>query len=226
MTTELVRILKEASLFASSATTIPIINAVHLEASGQELVAVGTDRFVLGASKTELDEATGGFAAALTLQQVKTIIQLAGACKQAFSKVALDADGKTIRVAFSSGETITLPASEIESGVHRGWLTLLKSSPDSEPSKAMVLNPQFLAKFARVSGASRMRVHFFGHTRPIRVVIGDSFVGMVMPVRMADDDSMDWVVPEWVNPSPEKREPKKAVARKPRAKRPSKAAVA
>lgn len=44
-TNELVRILKEAALFAHNDRIIPVINAVHLEARGRELVAVATDRF-------------------------------------------------------------------------------------------------------------------------------------------------------------------------------------
>ncbi|WP_165609886.1 hypothetical protein, partial [Mycolicibacterium fortuitum] len=137
---------------------------------------------------------------------------------QCFSTVAIDADDKQVRVAFSSGETLTLPA-EVERGPHTAWLKLLESVPDSEPSKAMDINPQLLAKFARLQGsrASRMRMHFFGHTKPIRVTVGDSFVGLVMPVRMPDEVSMDWVTPEWA------REPERPAraARKPRAKKAS-----
>ncbi|MFV8173372.1 hypothetical protein [Mycolicibacterium peregrinum] len=214
-TNELVRILKEAALFAHSSPDIPVINAVHVEARGRELVAVATDRFVLGASKTELDE-PGQFLAALSLRQVKTITQLAGAGKQCFSTVAIDSDDKQVKVAFSSGETLTLPA-EVERGAHTAWLKLLDSVPDCEPSKAMDVNPQLVAKFARLQGAraSRMRMHFFGHAKPIRVSVGDSFVGLVMPVRMPDEVSMDWTTPEWL------REPQKptSAARKPRAKK-------
>ncbi|OBB49667.1 hypothetical protein [Mycolicibacterium fortuitum] len=213
-TNELVRVLKEAALFAHSSPDIPVINAVHVEARGGDLVAVATDRFVLGASKTELDE-PGQFLAVLPLRQVKTITQLAGAGKQCFSTVAIDADDKQVRVAFSSGETLTLP-SEVERGAHRAWMGLLKSSASDEPSKAMDLNPQLVAKFARVSGATRMRMHFFGHAKPIRVSVGDSFVGLVMPVRMPDDVSMDWSVPEWTDPPELKKAPAKPRARKPR----------
>ncbi|OBB15075.1 hypothetical protein A5761_15155 [Mycolicibacterium setense] len=213
-TNELVRILKEAALFANSSPDIPVINAVHVEARGRELIAIGTDRFTLGASKTELDE-PGDFLAALSLRQVKTITQLAGAGKQCFSNVVIDADDKQVRVAFSSGETLTLPA-EVERGAHTAWLKLLDSAPDCDPSKAMDINPQLVAKFARLQGsrASRMRMHFFGHAKPIRVSVGDSFVGLVMPVRMPDEVSMDWATPEWLR-EPEKPKP----ARKPRAKK-------
>ncbi|MEX3644492.1 hypothetical protein [Mycolicibacterium porcinum] len=212
-TNELVRILKEAALFANSSPDIPVINAVHVEARGGELVAVATDRFTLGASKTELDE-PGQLLAALSLRQVKTITQLAGAGKQCFSTVAIDADDKQVRVAFSSGETLTLPA-EVERGAHTAWLKLLESAPDCDPSKAMDINPQLVAKFARLQGsrASRMRMHFFGHAKPIRVSVGDSFVGLVMPVRMPDEVSRDWAPPEWL------REPEKKPTRKPRAKK-------
>lgn len=217
-TNELVRILKEAALFARTEPDIPVISAVHVEARGGNLVAVATDRFVLGASKTELDE-PGQFLAVLSLRQVKTITQLAGAGKQCFSTVAIDADDKQVRVAFSSGETLTLPAEVTERGAHTKWLELLESAPDSGPSKAMHINPQLLAKFARLQGgrSSRMSMHFFGHAKPIRVTVGDDFVGLVMPVRMPDEASMDWAAPEWA------REPEKPTraARKPRAKKPA-----
>ena len=214
-TNELVRVLKDAQLFAHGDNTIPVINAVHLESRDKELIAVGTDRFVLGVSKTELDEITAPFTAALPLRQVKTILQLAGSCKQAVSKVTLDADEKTVRVAFSSGETLTLPA-ELETGAHRGWLKLLDSTPDDTPSKAMLLNPALLAKFSRVTGGgqARARLHFFGMAKPIRVTIGDSFVGMVMPCRMPDDASADWSTPDWVKPPPPPAAVEKPAAKK------------
>ena len=215
MTSELVRILKDAALFVRTSPDIPIINAVHLSTRGQELIAVGTDRFVLGASKAELDaDSSGEFAAALPLRQVKTILQLAGACKQSWSRVAIDSGEDGVRVAFSSGETLVLPAG-LETGAHIAWLKLLHSAPEDAPSKAMDLNPQLLARFGRVSGgSSRARWFFFGHTRPVRVTIGDDFVGIVMPIRLPDDATGGgWVVPEWTKPV----EPAKPV-RKSRAK--------
>lgn len=211
-TNEFVRILKEAAIFAASSPDIPLINAVHLEARGTSLVAIATDRFMLGASKTELDEPEGSFSVALRLKQVRSIIQIAGAGRQCFSSVAVTADDKQVSIAFSSGETLTMGV-EVDPGQHRGWLKLLESTPGDGPAKAMAVNPQYMAKFARVQGGrAQMRMHFFGHARPIRVSVGDSFVGLIMPVRMPDDASMDWVVPEWVASVPEK--PDKAPARK------------
>lgn len=219
-TNEFVRILKEAALFAAATPNIPVINAVHLEARGKDLVAVATDRFVLGASKTELDEPDETFMASLPLRQVRSIVQIAGAGRQCFSTVAVDADDKQVRIAFSSGETLTL-STEVERGQHRSWLRILEATPGDEPSKAMEVNPQYLAKFAQVLGkrAARMRMHFFGHHRPIRVTVGDCFVGMIMPVRI-EDEAMDWAVPEWVAFVAEKPEKapvrKRSAARKPR----------
>ncbi|OBK04670.1 hypothetical protein A5746_10240 [Mycolicibacterium conceptionense] len=220
MTNELTRILKDAQIFASTNTTLPIINAVHLEARNGELIAVATDRFVLGVSKAPLDEAGESFEVALPLRQVKSIVQLAGACKQAFSQTALKVEDKKLSVAFSSGETLVLPV-ELESGPHRGWMQLLSAAADESPSKVMAVNPQLLAKFARVGGAStRLRLGFFGPSKPIRVSIGDDFVGLIMPVRIDSEEAPEWAAPDWAKPQPEK--PK----RKPRAKRPSKAVPA
>lgn len=212
-TNEFVRILKEAAIFAGTGPDIPLINAVHLEARGTSLVAIATDRFVLGASKAKLDEQPDeSFTVALRLRQVRSIIQIAGAGRQCFSTVAVDADDKQVRIAFSSGETLTMGV-EVERGQHRGWLKLLESTPGDDPAKSMAVNPQYMAKFGRVQGSQAyMQMHFFGHARPIRVTVGDSFVGMIMPVRMPDDVSMNWIVPEWVAPVAEK--PSKAPARK------------
>lgn len=211
-TNEFIRVVKEAAIFARSAPDIPMINAVHLEARGADLIAVATDRFVLGVSRTELDE-PGEFLAALTSRQVRLIAQVAGAGRQCFSTVAIDADEKQVRVAFSSGETLTLPA-EVERGAHRSWFKLLESMPDGDPSKAMDVDPRLLAKFAQLQGkrSARMRMYFSGHQKPIRVTVGDSFVGMVMPVRMPDDESMEWTVPEWASFA---KGPAKTPAKKP-----------
>ncbi len=220
MTNELTRILKDAQIFASADSTLPSINAVHLEARGGELLAVSTDRFVLGVSKAPLDESGEAFEVALPLRQVKSIVQLAGACKQAFSKAALKVEDGKLSVAFSSGETLTLPV-ELEVGPHRGWMQLLSAVADEPPSKLMEINPQLLAKFARVSGArTRLRLGFFGPSKPIRASIGDDFVGLIMPVRIDLKETLEWTTPDWAKQAPEK--PK----RKPRAKRPAKAVPA
>ncbi|TGB37920.1 hypothetical protein [Mycolicibacterium peregrinum] len=218
MTNELIRILKDAQIFASLDSTLPSINAVHLEARPGELIAVSTDRFVLGVSKAPLDEGES-FEVALPLHQVKSIVQLASACKQAFSKAALKVEDKRFSIAFSSGETLTLPV-EVEVGPHRAWMQLLSAVADEPPSKLMEINPQLLAKFARVSGAkTRLRLGFFGPSKPIRASIGDDFVGLIMPVRIDLKETPEWTTPDWAKQAPEK--PK----RKPRAKKATAKAV-
>lgn len=209
MTTELVRILKDAALFASSDNTLPIINAVHLTARDGGLMAFATDRFALGAAKAPVEE-SGALGVALTLKQVKTVLQLANSCKQAFSLVSLKVAGGKFHAAFSSGESISLPV-ELDEGPLLPWLTLLTASTtDDSPASAMAINPQLLARFARVTGApAQMRLWFFGARSAIRVSIGDDFVGLVMPIRMPDESAeSQWSAPEWLNAPKPKRKPR------------------
>lgn len=214
MTTDLVRILKDASLFASSDNLLPIINAVHLTVRDGGLLAFGTDRFILGASKAPLEE-SGDLEVALTLRQVKTVLQLANSCKQAFSQAALKVEDRVFHVAFTSGESLAMPVDLDEEPMVK-WLTLLSSpAKDDSPVKAMDINPQLLARFARVTGGpARMRLWFSGAGKAIRVSIGDEFVGLIMPVRMPDESagSIEWAAPDWLNSPPKPK-------RKPRAKR-------
>ncbi|OFB37937.1 hypothetical protein BA059_16700 [Mycolicibacterium sp. (ex Dasyatis americana)] len=212
MTSDLVRILKDASLFASSDNLLPIINAVHLTVRDGGLLAFATDRFILGASKAPVEE-PGDLEVALTLRQVKTVLQLANSFKQAFSTVALKVEAKKFHVAFTSGESLALPV-ELDDGPQLSWLTLLSTpAKDDSPAKAMDVNPQLLARFARVTGGPRrMRLWFSGANKAMRVSIGDEFVGLIMPVRMPDETAGDWCAPDWLNAPPKPK-------RKPRAKK-------
>ena len=211
---DLARILSDAAIFASRDDTLPMINSVHIESSGEHVIAVATDRFTMGVSKADyLDGKGDTFDFQLRLPQVRILISIAKSCREAFSHVEIAPSGDGATFSFSSGEVVTLPGLSVN---FIDWRKIVTATDDGEATSFFGLNPQYVARFARVGGAdAKMKVKVGSPKRPTRVQIGDQFVGLVMPVHLPDDAA--WTPPAWLEkPAPAT---KKRAPRKPRTKK-------
>jgi hypothetical protein len=198
----LARVIDDAALFADKSTCMPTINAIRLESTAKQLVAIGTDRFTLGASMATYDDDGGPeFVTSLKLAQAQTLSKIAKSCKAAFANVAIKIEDDKITCAFSSGESLTLPVLTNTDAEFPKWRHLLIRPDDDTPVKVVGYNPAFMAKFSRVHGASRMALKFSGPTKPALVSIGTQFVGCIMPVRLGSD-SPEWQQPDWIAVAP------------------------
>lgn len=191
---DLARVLHNAMLFASRDDTLPMLNAVQLQATGERLIAAGTDRFSLGVSSAPLESEP--FKIMLRLEQAELIGRMAkpgrgGGRKLRSAELSLSPQGKRFTVAFGTGESVSVPTLD---ATPVKWQQLL--TQEFEPIEFIAVNAQYMARFGKVDGGdgrSYMNMWFRSPSKPIRVQVGPDFVGLIMPVRMADDRG--W--PEW-----------------------------
>ncbi|OYN76846.1 hypothetical protein [Mycolicibacterium sphagni] len=220
---ELSRVIDDAALFASRDTSLPMINAIRLESTAKQLIAVATDRFTLGASMASYNDGDGPeFEATLKLGQAQLVARIAKSCREAFNSVAIKLTSGKLSFAFTSGEALTLPMlhSEVD---FPDWRKLVTPTADDTPTKVIGYDPALLARFSRVHGASRIAIKFSGPTKPAMVSAGTQFIGAIMPVRLGSDDP-EWQSPEWIAPAPPKAKaaaPAKKAAPKTAAKKAS-----
>jgi hypothetical protein len=187
-----------AKTFAAPASDyVPAIATVRLEATEGQLIAVATDRFVLGASRA--DYAGEAFAATVDLASVDTLIRIAKTAKNdaGWREVTIETGDNTLEFRFTSGESLSVRISDHE---FPSWRQLLPSETLAETETdhdvpARAFNAGKLAKFAKVQGHENMRLFQRGPSKPTVVVIGDDFVGLIMTVR---NETERWQRPEWL----------------------------
>jgi DNA polymerase III sliding clamp (beta) subunit (PCNA family) len=197
---DLIRVLTEASMFATKHADIPILNAVRLEATGTHLIAVATDRFVLGVSSAPYEGTP--FMITLPMPEVKLVI---GACKVKAGRfkpddvVDLRVTPKRTLLHVTLDETvITVPTFKVDFP-YPDWRKLIGTSTDvGEVIGTVGINPTYLAKFGRI-GPTRAKFYLRGPSQAVMVCVGDDFVGLIMPIRLRDDDDPKvWTLPEWL----------------------------
>jgi DNA polymerase III sliding clamp (beta) subunit (PCNA family) len=183
---ELLNILTKVSAFASTDRTIPMLNAVRLEASDGVLIAMATDRYV-AAIMTLPYEGNGSFVFHASLADVKTLLAIVKRTdRYATSPVALSvSDGypATLHVKTYDGtstfrdETADFPKLR----------AIVPDARKDSPIDAIAVDPKLLARFSKVATKDNqpLRLHFTGSLKPIRLEIGTDFVGLIMPMRVA-----------------------------------------
>jgi hypothetical protein len=199
---ELHRLLSDVLPFAGTDDTLPMLRCVHIESDGKRLLAATTDRFTMGVSKVDIPE--GGDHGVLQDVQfllgptdVSTLIKIAKTVKRdiysrfvTISKIGEIPPGCTVptftyRFAFFSGESITVKPFDAEFPKFKQLI------PSGEPiARAMsAFTASYLAKFDKVANDSgRIQIYSFddneyGGAKPTVVLIGNNFIGMIMPVR-------------------------------------------
>jgi DNA polymerase III beta subunit, central domain len=217
---ELHRLLSDVQPFAGNDDTLPMLTATHIEWNGKDkrFLAVTTDRFTLGISKLDVpDSGVTGYGVEdvyfmLEAKDVAALLRIAKTARKdvdwrlvTISRVGEIPAGATVptftfRFAFFSGEQLTVKPFDVEFPKFRQLL------PTGEPVARCLtaLNVHYLAKFAKVANESqRIRFYSFddsetGGVRPTAVLIGENFVGLIMPVRLGDESEAAWRKPSWV----------------------------
>lgn len=183
---ELARVIGNALPFASGDRTVPVIVSVRLEADGETLTAVATDRYTLGADTVPMDSEPFAFLLSRDdAQRLHKVLKDAGSV----DNVTLTVDGDTLTV--NTGPTVLSFTAQY--GEFPKWRSLLPAEDTVEPTDSVALNPEFLARFAKVApdsgrkrkgvGAVPMRITFYGKRR-VLVRVGETFYGLIMPVRV------------------------------------------
>jgi DNA polymerase III sliding clamp (beta) subunit (PCNA family) len=196
---DLRRAMANAALFASKDSTFPALCAVRLEISddGTELVAVGTDRFMLGADAVPCacaidGEGRGGVSALIDRLDAERIAKAIKAGKPGRDDY--------LRLTLTGGDTVTVETGDVTmtvrqvDGAYPKWRGLIPGPlADSEQCVARVgLTTKLVAAFTKVEPAwpgAPMELSLRHPSKPIRVKIGETFVGILMPYKLSGASS-------------------------------------
>lgn len=187
-------VLKAASEFAEKDRSLPMIRLVHLEVRGNTLLAVATDRFVMGVAKATItgdaDRLPDGFQLNVSIDELTPVIPLL--------KVAKRDEGKTVTVTVGRGALHLLRSDGIAARLVGAdyefptWRYLMGSLRGSEPIGEISgfganLDPEKLAKFTKVRREQRDRLTVEPNpessNRPLTIRVGTDFIGILMPIR-------------------------------------------
>ncbi|WND60089.1 hypothetical protein QQA43_31060 (plasmid) [Mycolicibacterium vanbaalenii] len=200
--------VSDALLFAApTSAKQPVLEAVRLEFGAGQLVAVATDRFVLGASRVEYRGAA--FTMMLAGSDAKALAKMAktGKREESTREVVVEvaeADA-AVTFRFSTGEVMTVRGLDV---VFPKWRHLLPSDASRMGGiVGMGYTGAYLGRFTRAraeeqsSGAQMVvfpSVTSSGKPGPTAVRIGENFFGLLMPVRPPGDE---WAFsrPSWLD---------------------------
>lgn len=114
----------------------------------------------------------------------------------------------TVTFKFSDGASLDVVPVDVH---FPKWRQLFPESGTQVPRDATAFTAEYLASFAKVDGGASQRIVMYSHDshhgynsetqknqRPTTFTIGDNFVGLLMPVKLADDGSRQWVKPVWM----------------------------
>lgn len=182
---DLARILHNAALAADTGrNALPVLAAVRLELDGDTLTAVGTERHRLftDTAQCKAPQVNTTAGALIRAADAVTVAKMTKSAAEVFVTFAASA----VTVQTPNGST-TLTQVE---GEFPRWRSLMPS-PDvaTEITTPFGLNPQQLAPLAKVETGRRgkaetMTVRAPSATKVFRVEIGDTFVALIMPVRL------------------------------------------
>lgn len=200
--------VSDALLFAAPASAqLPFLEAVRLEFGGGQLVAVATDRFVLGASRVDytgesfMVMVAGGDARAL-VKMAKTVKRDEAA--RAVTVEVVDA-GARVTFRFSTGESMSVRVLDVQ---FPKWRQLLPSDASRMGGiVGMGYTPAYLGRFTKAradeQGAGAQMVVFpsvtsSGKPGPTAIRIGEDFFGLLMPIRPPGDE-WQFQRPSWLD---------------------------
>lgn len=193
----LVRVLHDALPFAGTDTDLPQISAVYIEAAGGVFTVTATNRYVLGHARTTCD---GGLPAPLLISadDARLIAQLFRPNRRSVTgpTVTIITDEHVARFAYADSDSLGL-LPELGVAVRLRHIAFPKyqhlltrrSKADWDGSTAIGFNPRLLNLFGKVTDANQHHLRMFlnGPTRATVVEIGEDFIGIVMPVKIAHD---------------------------------------
>lgn len=202
--------VSDALLFAAPPSMmLPMLEAVRLEFTDGQLIAVATDRFALGVSRVEYR----GPAATVCVggSDAKALVKMARTLKRDEKSRQVDvevgAEGAQLAFRFSTGESMTVRGLDVS---FPQWRSLIPT--DAARMGGITgcgYNPALVAKFAKVRpgehGAGARMVMFpsvtaAGRPGPTAVRVGEGFIGLLMPIR-PDGDEWEYQRPDWLDES-------------------------
>lgn len=192
------RLLLPVLPMAAADNDLPVLSAVLIETSGDQVFAWTTDRFQLGCSRLPLDDtvtASGEFRALLPVSEAKHLLGLFKPQRgHADAAVRLTVDDLVMHAESAGGlfdfATVRVGYRLLD-GKYPDVRRLLveRLSETGQPQSGVVLNPTFLAKFGAAGASVAVDLSSKPNGGTLLVRVGDSFVGLLMPLRFAEAKS-------------------------------------
>lgn len=166
---------------------LPILGLVKFETDGDELVLVATDRFVLGSYRIPWDG--GEVDAALGLDECKELLAFCRKVKPDVLPVGLKFGEREVEVDDGQRRSTLLLSQE---GAFVNWRAVL---PERDPEDVTFgVNLDNVARFVKAGGKGEppvARVSLKARLKPVLIEVGERFTGLVMPVRLPDEQPAD-----------------------------------
>lgn len=197
---DFLRTVSNAALFAGTDETLPVLNAVRLEISEPDqnaevtLTAVATDRYSIGMDTCKAVGVTAAAPLLIRLQDVKSLVK---ACKNVPTRsrpstfvVAWVEDDSRVRFDIAYDNSVTVRQQDGEFPKYRSLIPDQSAYDAADGVHRVGLNPVYLARFALVDGGTgksrpTMVMDWMTATKPAKVQLGDTFTGLIMPVRLS-----------------------------------------
>lgn len=183
--------------------------SVYLEAGGGLLTATATDRHTLGHVRQTATGDWGGTGAIIGHRWADLLVQALDALADDDPvELSLGRGGKRLRLGHPN-LVVLVPNTPWAIGSPKQWVDYRALFAKVEIAKPgleapVSLDPALIARFAYVHellpvpwGTSAVPIQwtFIGEHAPVRVDIGDSFTGLIMPIRLRPEDSAAWPIP-------------------------------
>jgi hypothetical protein len=182
---DLHRMITQVTPHMSDDDTLPVLNAIHLEARNHDLTAVATDRFTIAVARTGLTDDIRWKAvipagdlptitAWLTAAETTTISIATGTTEDGDTTLTLNGNGASLRIAYPAGHYGRFP----------NWRNLIRNTLDSDPQPVPLsgVTAKLLDRWQHADN----HLAFFqvGPGKPLVFFNdGGDFMGMQMPAR-------------------------------------------
>jgi len=173
----------------STDTTLPILHAVKLEVADGEFRAVATTRYNLGVATVAVDSAAEFSFLLHRVEAANLVKQLRATLKATPDLPVSLAVSVVDRSTYLSVHTVHGESRFVDMGGNfPPYRALLNFTKEREPVEEMAFELDFLDAFRRSRIAlgidTPMRLRFRGPLKGVDVAIGDTFHGLLMPIRM------------------------------------------
>lgn len=165
---------------AGTDDTLPILTCVHFETRDGELFVATTDRYTVGTYRVDTSEIDGEIDDAnLQGRDVKDLVAFARKAKRV--PLVLTFEERELTVSdFERKVTFSL----LDGSFPKVWAVL----PERQ-GQVFGVNREYIGRFAKAADAKDAAPLIMSPNglKPIRVEVGDRFVGAIMPVRLPDE---------------------------------------
>ena len=184
---DLTELLNGAMSHASSDKSLPVLNAVRLEATGLHLTATATDRYRLINGAISLEDSGQTLPASLiSLADIKRILALlkGEGSRMDTLPVTISHAGDMVSVS-TRGNAVTVT---LVGGTYPPFEQYLDATPALVAQDTASFNPAFFADYAKIAGKGKpVSIHFTGSGKPMRVIFEGNkaeWKAILMPMRI------------------------------------------